>query len=90
MNPVSSIKFEKSPLYVVTHIFWIFVKASFNEFFERSGKISRQLRGIVFGYQKEDSHGMHLRVGGLALSQLDGSYSWKRKNILTMINKVFI
>jgi len=53
------------------YIFWFFVEAELDKIFELFAVITRQLRRVVLGNQKQNPHWMHLRVGRLSLSELN-------------------
>ena len=56
----------------ISYIFWFLVEANVYEFLALFGIVPSQLGRVVFGNEEQDSHGVHLGVGGLPLGQLDG------------------
>ena len=51
---------------ITTHVLWFLVQAQLDELLELFTEVSRELRGVVLGYEEEDPHWVHVRVGRLS------------------------
>ena len=65
-STVNAFKLPNEPRVITTHVLWFLVQAQLDELLELFTEVSRELRGVVLGYEEEDPHWVHVRVGRLS------------------------